>query len=32
MDAGHEQLDRFVVQKRAETVKTLKGLPGPKRD
>lgn len=31
-NAGHEELDRFVVRMRAETVKTLKGLAGPKRD
>lgn len=32
MNRGHTELDRFVVMKRAETVKTLKGLPGPRRD
>lgn len=32
MDTGHQELDRFVVRMRAETVKTLKTLPGPKRD
>ena len=32
MDAGHAALDEFVKQYRAKTVKTLKGLPGPRRD
>ena len=32
MDRGHSELDRFVTMKRAETVKTLKNLPGPRRD
>jgi hypothetical protein len=32
MDAGHKALDDFVIKKRAETVKTLKKLPGPKKD
>ncbi len=32
LDAGHAGLDDFVVKMRAKTVKTLKGLPGPKRD
>jgi hypothetical protein len=32
MDAGHKALDAFVNQYRAKTIKTLKGLPGPKRD
>lgn len=29
MDAGHKNLDGFVTKFRAETVKTLKKLPGP---
>ena len=29
---GHRVLDEFVKRMRAETVKTLKGLPPPKRD
>jgi len=32
LDAGHRALDEFVLRQRAKTVKTLKGLPGPKRD
>jgi len=32
VDAGHKGLDDFVVQMRAKTVKTLKNLPGPKKD
>jgi hypothetical protein len=32
LDTGHRVLDEFVKRMRAETVKTLKGLPGPKRD
>jgi hypothetical protein len=32
LDEGHEELDAFVEAARAETVKTLKGLPGPKKD
>lgn len=32
MDAGHASLDQFVTKYRAHTVKTLKKLPGPKRD
>lgn len=32
LDMGHRVLDEFVKRKRAETVKTLKALPGPKRD
>lgn len=32
MDAGHSALDQFVTKYRAHTVKTLKKLPGPKRD
>lgn len=32
MDAGHRALDAFVKNYRAKTIKTLKGLPGPKKD
>lgn len=32
LDAGHRELDRWVKETRAETIKTLKGLPGPKKD
>lgn len=32
LDTGHRVLDEFVKRKRAETVKTLKSLPGPKKD
>ena len=32
LDMGHKVLDEFVKRKRAELVKTLKRLPGPKRD
>lgn len=32
MDVGHKNLDEFVKTMRANTVKTLKALPGPKRD
>jgi hypothetical protein len=32
MDAGHEALDGFVTGMRAKTIKTLKALPGPKKD
>ena len=32
MDRGHSELDKFVKMKRAETIKTLKDLPGPRRD
>jgi len=32
MERGHRVLDAYVLRKRAETIKTLKGLPGPKRD
>lgn len=32
LDLGHRVLDEFVKRKRAETVDTLKKLPGPKRD
>jgi hypothetical protein len=32
MDRGHKALDLFVTKMRAKTVKTLKGLPPPKKD
>lgn len=32
VDAGHSELDKFVKQFRADLIKTLKELPGPKRD
>ncbi len=32
LDTGHKVLDEFVKRMRAETVKTLKALPGPKKD
>lgn len=32
MELGHRVLDEFVKRSRAQTVKTLKALPGPKRD
>jgi hypothetical protein len=32
LDTGHRVLDEFVNRMRAETVKTLKNLPGPKKD
>lgn len=32
LDAGHKKLDDFVNGTRAELIKTLKALPGPKRD
>jgi hypothetical protein len=32
LDDGHKILDEFVKQMRAKTIKTLKSLPGPKRD
>lgn len=32
IDDGHKILDEYVKQFRAKTVKTLKALPGPKRD
>ncbi len=32
VDVGHAELDKFVKQFRAELIKTLKELPGPKRD
>jgi hypothetical protein len=32
MDAGHVELDQFVKKMRAKTVKTLRSLPGPKKN
>jgi hypothetical protein len=32
LDDGHKILDEFVKQQRSKTVKTLKKLPGPKKD
>ena len=32
LDTGHRVLDEFVLRMRKELVKTLKNLPGPKRD
>jgi hypothetical protein len=32
MDAGHKELDNFVNDWRAKTVKTLQKLPGPQKD
>jgi hypothetical protein len=32
LDDGHKILDQFVLQSRAKHIKTLKGLPGPKKD
>lgn len=32
LDDGHSELDAFVKKARADTVKTLRSLPGPKRD
>jgi hypothetical protein len=32
LETGHRVLDEFVKRMRAETVKTLKNLPGPKKD
>ena len=32
VDAGHKNLDEFVKDYRAKTIKTLSKLPGPKRD
>jgi len=32
LDAGHRALDEFVIRQRAKNVKTLKKLPGPRRD
>lgn len=31
MNAGHKALDEFVLRQRKMLIKTLKGLPGPKR-
>lgn len=32
LDDGHKILDQFVLQSRAKHIKTLKGLPGPRKD
>lgn len=32
LELGHKVLDQFVKRYRAETIKTLKNLPGPKKD
>ena len=32
MEAGHRALDEFQVRQRKKLIKTLRGLPGPKRD
>ena len=32
MNEGHNQLDRFVKLAREDLIKTLKNLPGPRRD
>ena len=32
MEIGHRELDKFVKEMRAKTIKTLKSLPGPKKD
>jgi hypothetical protein len=32
LDEGHKTLDHFVLKMRGKTVKTLKNLPGPKKD
>ena len=32
LDAGHRELDKWVKATRAELIKTLKALPGPKKD
>ncbi len=32
MDVGHKALDEWIKSTRAETIQTLKKLPGPKRD
>jgi len=32
LDSGHQELDKFVKMQRAKTVKTLRNLPGPKKD
>ena len=32
VDRAHDEMDRFVKLSRADLIKTLKDLPGPKRD
>lgn len=32
LDVGHKALDEWVKSERANTIKTLKSLPGPKKD
>ena len=32
LDHGHKVLDAFVKKMRQKTIKTLQGLPGPKKD
>ncbi len=32
LDTGHRVLDRFVKDTRAQLIKTLQKLPGPKKD
>jgi hypothetical protein len=32
IDAGHDALDLWVTQTRANTIETLKRLPGPAKD
>lgn len=32
LDAGHRALDEFVIRSRGKLIKTLKKLPGPRRD
>lgn len=32
LDAGHKTLDEWVKSERANTIKTLKSLPGPRKD
>lgn len=32
LETGHRELDKFVTSMRAKTIKTLKKLPGPKKD
>jgi hypothetical protein len=32
LDTGHAVLDKFVTEMRAKTIKTLKALPGPKKN
>ena len=32
MDEGHATMDAFVLEQRAKTIKTLKALPGPKKN